>query len=87
MMHFPESLTWNLGKSGTSIKHCLPQKWVLKQCFQEGMSTERADPTSEEAKVQKDCRSWRVFDMLISYQMHLAKVQNHSLENREEEKI
>ena len=27
----------------------------VKQCFQEGMNTERTDPTSEEAKVQKDC--------------------------------
>lgn len=59
----------------------------VKQCFQEGMNTERADPTSEEAKVQKDCWSGKAFDLLIFYQMHLAKVQNHSWENKEEEKV
>lgn len=51
------------------------------------MNTERTDPTLEEAKVQKDCWSGKAFDMLITHQMHLAKVQNHSLENKEEEKI
>lgn len=56
----------------------------VKLCFQEGMNTERADPTLEEAKVQKDCWSGRAFGILISYQMHLAKVQNHYWENKEE---
>lgn len=68
------------------MKYYLP-RWVLKQCFQEGMNTERANPTSEEAKVQKVCWSGKAFDTLISYQMYLAKVQNCSLENKEEEQI
>lgn len=48
----------------------------VKRCFQEGMNTEREDPTSEEARVQEDCWSGKAFDVLISYQMHLPKVQS-----------